>query len=111
MEHDPVVAWGMKALTLCMKAKGNKVSLTDAETLIADAQRLLPEDERAAEAAGAFAGVVVSDSVAAGDALQDFLIHWRRGVMQQPTDRTEEALRDMNPDHFDWQSRKDCGHD
>lgn len=100
---DPVVSYGLMAVSLAMQAKAGRLSgraaSAAADQLVAEAARLLPADERAAQAAGAFAGAVSDDPVSAGCALHDFIIDW------------QARLRPSEPAHYDWQDRKDCGHE
>lgn len=102
-QADPVVSYGLVALSLAMQAKAGRLTGRTAreagDRLVAEAARLLPCDDRAAEAAGAFAGEVVTDPAQAGAALHDFIVGW------------QARLRPDAATHYAWQDRKDCGHD
>lgn len=108
--HRPHVAFGLKALALALKAKGNRATVQDALNLIDFCALTIPDDIDALRACTGFARALRSGQLPAGQDLQDFISTWRRGELQGDARRTEEALRDMAPDHFNWQDRKDCGH-
>jgi hypothetical protein len=107
----PSVAFGLKALTMAMKAKCGRLADDEAEALVCACRDLLPDDGVALAAAQGFALASTLDQPSAGRALHDFIATWRAGQMAETADRVEEVLRDHVPDHFpEWQSRKDCGH-
>ena len=105
----PSVAFGLKAVALAMKAKCARMVPGEADALIDACQQLLPDDYQALAAVQGFALASTLDQISAGRALHDFIIA-RGGQMAHVARRTEEALREQAPAHFDWQARKDCGH-
>lgn len=108
--RPPYVAFGLRALALALKARGNRATVQDALNLVDFCARTIPDDVPALLACTTFARTMRVAQPVAGSALQDFINTWRRGEMAADSARTEEALRDMAPEHFDWQDRKDCGH-
>ncbi|SHF67075.1 hypothetical protein SAMN05444339_11018 [Loktanella atrilutea] len=105
----PSVAFGLKAVALAMKAKTARLVSGEAEALIEACQQLMPDDHEALAAVQGFAAATALDQPTAGRALHDFIIT-RGGQMANVARRTDEALRQQSPTHFDWQARKDCGH-
>lgn len=105
----PSVAFGLKAVALAMKAKTGRLGRGEADALVEACQLLVPDDAQALAAVEGFASLSSLDQPMAGRALHDFIIA-RGGQMARVAHRTDEALRDQAPAHFDWQARKDCGH-
>lgn len=97
--YNPRVAFGLLAVATAYRAKCGQCTRTDADHLIAASQRLVADDEAAATASASFAETVLHDQAEAGVALHDFLSRWRGGDVQAYAAQ------------FDWQDRKDCGHD
>lgn len=94
LTRNPRVAFGMMALHMHLAAKAGTATRRDGADMTRAAQRWLPADERAADAAAHFAATVTHDDAAAAQGLDDFLTRW------------------LSPEEIpDWHSRKDCGHD
>lgn len=97
--YNPRVAFGLFAVATAYRAKCGRCERRDGNDLIEASQRLVADDADAAGAAASFAETVLHDQAEAGAALHDFLSHWRGGDVQHYAAQ------------FDWQERKDCGHD
>lgn len=108
---DPVIAFGLRAVALAMKAKTGQMKRGEAQDLLDCHQLLIPEDDCARDAVMDFAYLAAVDQAAAGVRLHDFILGWRAGAVGALAAETEAALRDQAGDQFDWQARKDCGHD
>jgi hypothetical protein len=108
---DPVVAFGLKALSMAMKGKTRQLQRGDGHQLRAAWVQLVPDDEAARDAVDHFLVQAELDQPGAGAGLMDFLTGWRSGAMRTTAEGTEAALRDQVPDQFDWHMRKDCGHE
>ncbi|MCB5199036.1 hypothetical protein LGQ03_07270 [Loktanella sp. TSTF-M6] len=106
----PSVAFGLKALTVALKAKGCAAARCDIEALQDARDHLVPDDLAAAQAVSDFAAACADDQRRAGAQLHDFIATWRRGEMRQTAARTEQVLQETRAARFDWQDRKDCGH-
>jgi hypothetical protein len=98
--HSPVVAWGLYALELAMKAKAGRLARGEARGLLDRAKADLPEDAEAQVLALFFCGTVEDNPAQAGMVLHDGLTGWRDGM---PLRRAQQA----RPVRYDWQDRAD----
>jgi len=111
MQKQPHIAFAFRAIALALKAKGCRATVQDALDLIDFCALTVPGDPAALRACTGFAQTLRQGQPIAGQALFNFITEWRRGEMSEAAARTQEALHDMAPEHFQWQDRKDCGHD
>lgn len=102
------VAFGMGALQIAYDAKAGITAgrgcAVAAARLRAAAIELVPGDPAVLVAVDRFAAGVAADPVAAGADLHDFLIDWDPRRPQAGAGKTVPRL-------FDWQLRRDCGHE
>lgn len=109
--YDPRVAFGLKAMTLALKAKCGRATHKMAVALRVDCYDLIGEDPVAIAAANAFIRDVDIDQGKAGAALLEFCTRWPDRAMADLARTTENALQSAEAQLHDWQKRKDCGHD
>lgn len=107
---SPVVAFGLHAAALALKAKtGKRVSLVDIADLAQMQVQLLPDDGDVARAVTRFLARWADDPIAAGAGLQAFLIEWRA-----PTSAVAAPVPGQASDPVvvhAWQARADAGLD
>jgi hypothetical protein len=89
---SPHTAFGLKAATVALMAKGGRLERGAGLSLDLQRQQLLPDDESARLAVFTFRELVETDAVRAGN----FLMSW-------VTSRDSDAPTD-------WRARADCGH-
>lgn len=109
--YDPRVAFGLKAMTLALKARCGRATLEMALTLQADCFDMIAGDPVAAVAAADFVRDLNLDQAKAGAALLDFCTRWPDRSLADLAHTTRRALANAESQMHDWQRRKDCGHD
>ena len=110
-DQNPQIAFGLRAMTMAMKAKTNRLKMLEAAHLASMHQACIPDDIDAALAVVRFLSDLSYGSVAAGEALLGFLTTWADGVMAVAVVLTENTLTSQTGEaEFDWQTRADiCG--
>ena len=89
---SPVVAFGLRALTVALTAIDGRLQQGAGLSLDLQRQQLLPDDESARLAVFTFRELVETDPVRAGN----FLMSW---LTRREADEID-----------DWRARADCGH-
>lgn len=108
---DPRIAFGLKAMTLALKARCGVATQKMAATLQNDCIDMVGGDPVAARAAADFARDLDLDQATAGAALLEFCARWPDASSADLGVKTERVLVEAETGFYDWQNRKDCGHD
>lgn len=109
--YDPRIAFGLKAMTLALKARCGRATHDMAVALRVDCDDMIGGDPVAIAAADDFIRERDIDQARAGAALLDFCTQWPDRAMADLARTTENALQSAEAQLHDWQRRKDCGHD
>lgn len=110
-DYDPRIAFGLKAMTLALKARCGRATQKMALELQRDCFDLIGGDAVAGRAVAAFIRDLDQDQAAAGAALLEFCASWPDRALADVARATERALQSAEGQLHDWQTRKDCGHD
>lgn len=102
-DFNPAIAFGLSAQTVALKARTGQLRQADRLRLAEQFFAWLPEDAGARDAVGAFLSVSAKDPVAAGLALEDWVIS--RAAEMAPID-LERRLSEVQAE-FEWQKRAD----
>lgn len=105
MSKSPIVAFGLLAASVAMKAKLSDCTVRDRLGLAIASIEWLPAQHRAQRAVVDFDAMVAIDPVRAGSDLQDFIGKWFDDIHPQ---KLESTLRDINSvGVYAWQKRLD----
>lgn len=103
---DPLLALGLRALTVAMKAKGGQLRDVDLRAFLRDVLRHAHDRPEWRDAALAFEAASHADAAEAGEALHDWLIEcvpaFRDRVVQIGT-----TLAEVEAQHHAWMDRAD----
>lgn len=107
---SPVVAFGLRAVAMAMKAKTNQLGRGEPIELVEFCAVLAPDDAPAMEAVRDFVALAAVDPALAGMRLHEFIIGWRAGELRRDMTAVDRTMRTQLPEQFEWANRKDCGH-
>ena len=108
-DRSPIIAFGLKAATVALKAKCGSLRLVDKYELAMACLEWMGDDPKVREAVVAFSMTVDENPIAASDMLQAAI---SRMVPEVEPKRGEEVLAEIESEgegyQFLWQTRKDC---
>lgn len=115
-DRSPIVAFGLKATTVALKAKTDQLQTSDKLDLAMACLEWLGDNQKVREAVIAFNTIVDANPVVAADMLQALAANlvpnsepWRgEEVLQKiEEERVEADAESGNVVEFDWQKRAD----
>jgi len=107
MGFDPKIAFGLRLTKVSMAAKAGQLSLRDRINLLTDALVFFRDDDEVCSAVLDFNNLCQSDQVAAGNALGAFLQKYVGPARFERVIATEQAMRTIEGEEYDWQRRLD----